>query len=199
MKTAIFKNNARSYCMTALLGIGSGILIVLLSAVTTADCGMPYISTSTFAAWFFACALIALFSETNWLAGVHTALYALCLYLTPCIIDFISDMRDGFGLDAFFSNERTWCLISGLFIAILCYPLAFLLCYGRKQNLFGVLLRFLPAAFMAVDEASCIRIVFTMHRHVLTTVMEGLCLIAFVAVLLLTMLLERKRAKLQFA
>jgi len=190
MKTAIFKNNAQSYLISGLLGVMSGLLVIFLSRFTTEDAVLPYFSLSTFCVWFFACSLIALFSDDNGTAGRHTAVYVLCLFNVPLTIRFIRNVLTNGDFAYYFHKELVIEISLAAIIALICFALAFVLNFGRMHNVLGWILRFMPAVLVAMDEVSCIRIVRTMHCHIATTVMQGACLIGYITVIAATMILE---------
>lgn len=185
MNTVLFRNDARSVLLSALLGVMSGLLVIALSFVTTEDSLLPYFSLSTFSVWFFACSLIALLSDDNGTAGRHTAVYVLCLITVPCIISFFKCVLERDDPIRYLQREVIWYLLIAVIAVVLCYALAFVLNFGRMHNVLGVILRLLPAVFIAIDEESCIRIVLTYHRHIATTVMQGLCLIGYLVILVI--------------
>lgn len=185
MKTVLFRNDARSFLLSALLGVMSGLLVIALSFVTTEDGLLPYFSSSTFCVWFFTCSLIALLSDDNGTAGYHTAVYVMCLITVPCIISLFQCVLQRENPLHYLRRELIWCLLLAVLAAVMCYALAFILNFGRMHNVLGVIIRFLPAVIIALDEASCIRIMLTDHRHIATTVMQGLCLIAYIVILVI--------------
>lgn len=188
MKTVIFKNNAYSYRMTLVMGMLSGCVMVLFYQLTRAD------YTALFPVFLFACTLIALFSERNLTAGLHTAVYVISALSVAVVKELFNQMRSGSGLTSLLSEST----IFGLLICVLI-PQAFLLYgfvmyYGRMQNILGWILRLLPAAVVLQDEISCIRLVMTYHYKVYTSICQGVLLIGYVGFIIAAAVLERKKA-----
>lgn len=185
MKTAIFKrNDARAYYLSCLLGVVSGLMLFLLDQYGWADI------FDTFPAWFFGCALIALYSDDNGTAGIHTAIYALCLLDTPILCNALWHITHG---DSFVVMLKQFplALSVGIVAAVVCYALAFIMNFGRRANIISLILRFLPAVLMAYVVYFNIIRVLTYHAHYLKTMFQGACIIVYVMLIVMTMVFEK--------
>ena len=130
----------------AAFGILAGLAVAFFSRFPSDDLwAFSLFSSNSLGFWIFTCSLIALFGEKNYVAGSHVALYVYLMFYVTGIFKRLAVVIKGYNDMVYFYNGFWQELAYGLIPAAVCFVLAFVLWYGRKDKPVFVVLRFIPA------------------------------------------------------
>ncbi len=155
MKKVIFKNKSLSYLLVSALGVVAGLAVAFFSIFPHDDLwAFALFSSTTLGFWIFTCSLIALFSEKSYVAGINIALYVYFMFYITGIFKRLAVVIRGINTMSYFRNGLWEELAYGAPYAAVCFVLAFLLWYGRKNGLAFTVLRFLPSLCISAEAIS---------------------------------------------
>ena len=183
--TILFHHTFKAYLFTSFLGVLGGLLVAFFSQFPHDDLwGLALFSSMTFGFWMCTCALMALFSSKNYVAGLHVALYVYFMFYITGIFKRLAVVRLGYNTMSYFYNGFWQELAYGIPAAVGCFGLAFVLWYGRKSKPLSVVLRFLPLVFIFTEAAVLIIKVFTVRQGLLMSIIDTACALVYAWILL---------------
>ena len=184
---SIFKDKLNSYLLISICGVLAGFLVVLF-------CELPdnklwsfyYWSASTFGFWMFSTSLIVLFSENRKCAAVNAGIYIfLMFFITTAyksLVIFWKGVTPFQTLGELTLNHITGWFLYSILPAIVCAGLGLVLWSGRKNTVWGRILRILPAIFILIETIVMLYSVFAIHTKLFSALIDLLCLAAYILI-----------------
>ena len=185
MQNEIFRNKWNSYVLISLIGIFAGLLVAFFSLFPSDDLwGLANFSSGTLAFWIWTSSLIALFSSSHYVAGVHVSLYIYFMFYVTGIFKRLAIVNSGYNTDSYF-YEGLWLELKyGLLPALICFFLAFFLWYGRKNNIFCRILRFAPLMVILLEAIGCWWAVINNHQNLFMAIVDSICSVTYPLIIL---------------
>lgn len=185
MEKIVFKNSKKSYFLVSVFGIAAGLLVAFFSLFPAEDLwGLAYFSSQTFAFWICTCSLIALFSEKNYVAGINVALYVFFMFYVTGIFKQLAKFRKEYITKEEFLNAFINKLSYGFVPALICFALAFALWYGRKNNMFSRIIRYLPLALIIIESADLILWFADTKQGLFMVIIEPVCGLVYAIIII---------------
>ncbi len=185
MTKTLFRHNVKSYSLCSALGIASGLLVAFFSRFPADDLwAFALFSSQTFGFWIFTCSLIALFSDRHYSAGIGVALYVYFMFYVTGIFKRLASVNKGYNTMTYFYNGLWQELAYGLLPAAVCFALAFVLWYGRRNKPVFIALRFAPFAAIIVETILNIIHLLSTGQGLFMTVIDALCAFAYLFIVL---------------
>lgn len=187
MKKICFFNKPESYIIVAVSGIIAGLLVAFFSRFPSDDLwAFSLFSSSSLGFWFFTCSLIALFSEKSYVAGINVSIYVFLMFYVTGIFKRLTIVIKGYNQMTYFYQGLWQELAYGLIPAAVCFVLAFVLWFGRKNKPVFVLLRFAPALCILTEAVLDWIVVAQRHRNLFMALVETACAVVYLLIILNT-------------
>lgn len=187
---SVLKDKLKSYFMITFFGILAGFVVILFCELPDNDLwSFYYWSASTFGFWMFSTSLIVLFSENRKCAAINAGIYIFLMFFITTVYKSLSMFQDG--VTPFHSlGELTLNHIAGWLMysapaAILCACFGLLLWSGRKNTVYGKILKALPAIFILIETIMMFYYVFATHTKLFSALSDLICLAVYIVVYLL--------------
>ena len=142
----LFRDKLKSYFFVVALGLLAGLTVVFFIEVP--DNGFwsfYYWSSSTFGFWMFSTSLIVLFSENRKCAAINAGIYIFLMFLITTVHQSFRLYRSGAmqpeSLSKLIPNHIGGWLLYSVPPAFVCAVLGIILWSGRKNTIWGKLLR----------------------------------------------------------
>ena len=184
MKKEIFKNDLKSYLLVLVLGITAGLLVAFFSRFPSDDLwSFALFSSVSLGFWFFSSSLIALFSSKNYVAGINVAIYVYFMFYITGIFKYLTMVNKGYQTMSYFYKGLSENLFYGLIPAIVCFALAFVLWYGRKDKMPYKIIRYLPALMIFIELLNYSFKLFTVRQGLFMLIIDSLCFITYMIII----------------
>ena len=184
MKKEIFKNDSKSYLIVLVLGIIAGLLVAFFSKFPSDDLwSFALFSSVSLGFWFFSSSLIALFSSKNYVAGINVAIYVYFMFYITGIFKYLIVVNKGYQPMSYFYKGLLENLSYGLIPALICFVLAFVLWYGRKDKMPYKIIRYLPALMILIELLVYIFKLFTIRQGLFMLIIDLLCFITYMIII----------------
>ena len=184
MKKEIFKNDSKSYLIVLVLGIIAGLLVAFFSKFPSDDLwSFALFSSVSLGFWFFSSSLIALFSSKNYVAGINVAIYVYFMFYITGIFKYLIVVNKGYQPMSYFYKGLLENLSYGLIPALICFVLAFVLWYGRKDKMPYKIIRYLPALMILIELLVYILKLFTIRQGLFMLIIDLLCFITYMIII----------------
>lgn len=168
----------------AVLGLLAGFSVVFFIEVP--DNGFwsfYYWSSSTFGFWMFSASLIVLFSENRKCAAINAGIYIFLMFLITTVHQSFRLYRSGAmqqeSLSQLLPNHIGGWLLYSVPPAFVCAVLGIILWSGRKNTIWGKLLRTMPAVFLFAETAVLFYTVFVYHTRFFSALSDLVCFLAY--------------------
>lgn len=185
MKKVLFQNKISSYLIVSFLGVAAGLAVAFFSRFPADDLwSFALFSSGSLGFWMFTCSLIALFSEKNYVAGINVGLYVYWMFYVTDIFKGLAIVRKGYNAMPHFYHGLWQGLAYGLIPAAVCFILAFVLWYGRKDKTVFVTLRFAPALCIFAEAVLDWAFVATKGQRLFMALIETVCTIVHLLIIL---------------
>ena len=186
MKNSIvFKHDLRSYLLAAALGVFTGLLVAFFACFPSDGLwGLAFFSSQTFGFWVFTCSLIALFSSKHYAAGGCVALYVYFMFYITGLYKRLAVVLKMQNTWAYFIKGFYGELSYGLLAAALCFALALILWFARKDKPIFVLLRFAPLLVIAAEAIWLWLWVIYQNCFLFMAIVDTLCAAAYLTIIL---------------
>ena len=196
MKKILFQNKISSYLIASFLGVVAGLAVAFFSQFPADDLwSFALFSSGSLGFWMFTCSLIALFSEKNYVAGINVGLYVYWMFYVTGIFKRLTIVQKGYSDISYFYCGFLEELLYGLIPAAVCFILAFVLWYGRKDKTVFVILRFAPALCIFAETVSDWVVVAIRGQNLFMALVETVC--TFVYLLIILKMSDFKKQKIQ--
>ena len=180
MKKTLFKHNIKSYLLCSVLGIVAGLLVAFFSRFPEDDLwAFALFSSQNLGFWICTCSLIALFSEKNYVAGINVGLYVYLMFYVTGIFKRLANVTKGYMSMTYFYHGFWKELAYGVIPAAVCFVLAFVLWYGRKNKAFFIALRFVPFVFIVAEAISNVIHVIQYGQGLFMMIIDTFCAFAY--------------------
>lgn len=180
MEKTVFKYGMRSHLWCWALGVAAGLLVAFFSRFPADDLwAFALFSSQNFGFWLCTCALIALFSDRNTTAGINVALYVYFMFYITGIFKRLSIVTKGYQTMSYFYSGLWQELSYGLLPAAVCFALAFMLWYARRNKPLLIALRFLPVALIVAEAIANIIFVIRRGQGLFMAVVDSFCAFAY--------------------
>lgn len=187
MKKTLFRHNIQSYLKCVALGIVAGLLVAFFSRFPGDDLWtFALFSSQTFGFWICTCSLIALSSEKNYVAGINVGLYVYLMFYVTGIFKRLATVTKGYNSMTYFYHGFWQELAYGLIPAAICFILAFVLWYGRKDKTVFIILRFAPALCIFSEAVSAWLVVATRGQNLFIALVDTVCTVVYLLIILQT-------------
>lgn len=180
----LFRDKLKSYFSMAVLGLLAGFSVVFFIEVP--DNGFwsfYYWSSSTFGFWMFSASLIVLFSENRKCAAINAGIYIFLMFLITTVHQSFRLYRSGAmqqeSLSQLIPNHIGGWLLYSVPPAFVCAVLGIILWSGRKNTIWGKLLRTMPAVFLFAETAVLFYTVFVYHTRFFSALSDLVCFLAY--------------------
>ncbi len=171
--------------IVAVLGILAGLAVAFFSQFSADDLwSFALFSCGSLGFWMFTCSLIALFSEKNYVAGINVGLYVYLMFYITGIFKRLTVVQKGYNDVSYFYHGLWQELTYGLIPAVVCFILAFVLWYGRKDKTVFVILRFAPALCIFAEAVLDWVVVATGDQNLFMALAETVCTIVYLLIIL---------------
>ena len=167
----LFRDKLKSYFSMAVLGLLAGFSVVFFIEVP--DNGFwsfYYWSSSTFGFWMFSTSLIVLFSENRKCAAINAGIYIFLMFFVTTVHQSFRLYRSGAmqqeSLSQLLPNHIGGWLLYSVPPAFVCAMLGIILWSGRKNTIWGKLLRTMPAVFLFAETAVLFYTVFCLSHKI---------------------------------
>ena len=183
MKT-IFFDRLKSYLAILSLGVLAGLIVVLFCEVPDNELwSFNDWSANTYGFWMFSTSLIVLCSEKRKNAAINVGIYIFVMFFITTLYKSFSMYWDGSTpynslVEVFVNSLYGWVLYS-IFPAEVCAALALILWIGRKNTVFGKILRIAPAVFIFLETTLLFFSVFTVHKKLFSAITNLICMILY--------------------
>ena len=185
MKKILFQNKISSYLIASFLGVVAGLAVAFFSQFPADDLwSFAFFSSGSLGFWMFTCSLIALFSEKNYVAGINVGIYVYLMFYVTGIFKRLTIVQKGYNDMSYFYHGLWQELAYGLIPAAVCFILAFVLWYGRKDKIACVILRFAPALCIFAEAVSVWMVVATRGQILFMALVETVCTIVYLLIIL---------------
>ena len=165
----LFRDKLKSYFFVVALGLLAGLTVVFFIEVP--DNGFwsfYYWSSSTFGFWMFSTSLIVLFSENRKCAAINAGIYIFLMFLITTVHQSFRLYRSGAmqpePLSQLIPNHIGGWLLYSFPPAFVCAVLGIILWSGRKNTIWGKLLRTMPAVFFCGNGHSFLQCFCLSHK-----------------------------------
>lgn len=199
MTKTIFKNNFKSYLAVILLGLFAGLLVAFFSGLPADDLwGFSYFSSVALGFWMFSVSTIVLLSEKKLTACLNSGIYVFLMFFVTGVYksvrnymvnSLIFETRAEHLAMYGFTHIGQWILQCALdaFLysfapALVCAALAFVLHFGRKQNVIGKILMILPAVYILAETVIMYVLLFSTGTMLFMALVDTLCLVAYLMI-----------------
>lgn len=180
----LFRDKLKSYFFVVALGLLAGLTVVFFIEVP--DNGFwsfYYWSSSTFGFWMFSTSLIVLFSENRKCAAINAGISHIPdvpYYDRTPIVPTLPQRSDAAGVIIQTDTESYggWLLYS-VPPAFVCAVLGVILWSGRKNTIWGKLLRTMPAVFLFAETAVLFYTVFCLYTRFFSALSDLVCFLAY--------------------
>jgi len=187
MKKTLFRHNIQSYLKCVALGIVAGLLVAFFSRFPGDDLwAFALFSSQNLGFWIFTCSLIALFSKKNYVAGINVGLYVYWMFYVTGIFKRLATVTKGYNSMTYFYHGFWQELTYGLIPATICFILAFVLWYGRKDKTVFIILRFAPALCIFSEAVSAWLVVATRGQNLFMALVDTVCTVVYLLIILQT-------------
>lgn len=182
-----FKNKATDYILISALGIIAGLLVAFFSDFPNDTLwAFSFFSSATIGFWMFTTSAIVLCTEKQYSAAINAALYVYFMFFVTMVFKDIRLYNRGYSgceniLELIMKNWLS-CLLYGLFPAIVCGGLAFILWFVRKNTWYGKILVFIPLIVIFSEMIFMYISVFTAHTKLFTALVDSACVIAYIGI-----------------
>lgn len=181
----VFKNNLRAYLMASALGVFAGLLVAFFACFPGDGLwGLAFFSSQTFGFWVFTCSLIALFSSKHYTAGGCVALYVYFMFYITGLYKRLAVVLKMQNTWAYFFKGFYEEFSYGLLAAALCFALAFILWFARKDKPIFVLLRFAPLLVIAAEAIWLWLWVIYQNCFLFMAIVDTVCAAAYLSIIL---------------
>lgn len=185
----LFRDKLKSYFFVVALGLLAGLTVVFFIEVP--DNGFwsfYYWSSSTFGFWMFSTSLIVLFSENRKCAAINAGIYIFLMFLITTVHQSFRLYRSGAmqpeSLSKLIPNHIGGWLLYSVPPAFVCAVLGIILWSGRKNTIWGKLLRTMPAVFLFAETAVLFYTVFVYHTRFFSALSDLVCFLAYSVIFL---------------
>lgn len=194
MKKICFFNKPKSYIIVAVSGILAGLLVAFFSRFPPNDLwAFALFSSNSLGFWVFSCSLIALFSEKSHVAGINVAVYVFLMFYVTGIFKRLSTVIKGYNNMAYFYQGFWQVLAYGLIPAAVCFALAFVLWFARKEKPVFIMLRFIPAVCIIAEAVWDWMNVAQRGQNLFMALVVTLCAVIYLFIILESSEFGRKR------
>lgn len=180
----LFRDKLKSYFFVVALGLLAGLTVVFFIEVP--DNGFwsfYYWSSSTFGFWMFSTSLIVLFSENRKCAAINAGIYIFLMFLITTVHQSFRLYRSGAmqpePLSQLIPNHIGGWLLYSFPPAFVCAVLGIILWSGRKNTIWGKLLRTMPAVFLFAETGILFYSVFVYHTRFFSALSDLVCFLAY--------------------
>ena len=180
----LFRDKLKSYSFVVALGLLAGLTVVFFIEVP--DNGFwsfYYWSSSTFGFWMFSASLIVLFSENRKCAAINAGIYIFLMFLITTVHQSFRLYRSGAmqpeSLSQLIPNHIGGWLLYSFPPAFVCAVLGIILWSGRKNTIWGKLLRTMPAVFLFAETSILFYSVFVYHTRFFSALSDLVCFLAY--------------------
>ena len=185
VKKILFQNKISSYLIASFLGVVAGLAVAFFSQFPADDLwSFAFFSSGSLGFWMFTCSLIALFSEKNYVAGINVGIYVYLMFYVTGIFKRLTIVQKGYNDMSYFYHGLWQELAYGLIPAAVCFILAFVLWYGRKDKIACVILRFAPALCIFAEAVSVWMVAATRGQILFMALVETVCTIVYLLIIL---------------
>ena len=179
-----FRDKLKSYCFVIALGMLAGLSVVLFIELPDNSLwSFYYWSSSTFGFWMFSTSLLVLFSENRKCAAFNAGIYIFLMFLITTAHQSLQIYQSGVtqfnSLSELAVNHIGGWLLYSIPPALVCALLGIVLWSGRKNSLWGKILRLLPAVFMLIETVILFYWVFTCKTKLFSALSDLACLLAY--------------------
>ena len=180
----LFRDKLKSYFFVVALGLLAGLTVVFFIEVP--DNGFwsfYYWSSSTFGFWMFSTSLIVLFSENRKCAAINAGIYIFLMFLITTVHQSFRLYRSGAmqpeSLSKLIPNHIGGWLLYSVPPAFVCAVLGIIPWSGRKNTIWGKLLRTMPAVFLFAETGILFYSVFVYHTRFFSALSDLVCFLAY--------------------
>ncbi len=185
MEKTLFKHKWNSYFFISFVGIIAGFLVAFFSQFPSDDLwGLSFFSSENIGFWMFTSSLIALFSSKHYTAGINVALYVFFMFYITVIFKQLTLVNEGYNMLEHFCNYWWQDILYGLIPAFVCFFLAFVLWFGRKNKLIFVFLRFAPILFILTEAIINWFEVINRNQGLFMAIVDTACAIGYLLIIL---------------
>ena len=165
----LFRDKLKSYFFVVALGLLAGFSVVFFIEVPdNSFWSFYYWSSSTFGFWMFSTSLIVLFSENRKCAAINAGIYIFLMFLITTVHQSFRLYRSGAmqpeSLSKLIPNHIGGWLLYSVPPAFICAVLGIILWSGRKNTIWGKLLRTMPAVFVCGNGHSFLQCFCLSHK-----------------------------------
>lgn len=183
----LFRDKLKSYVFVAALGLIAGFAVVLFIELPDDSFWSFYDwSSSTFGFWMFSTSLIVLFSESRKCAAINAGIYIFLMFLITTVHQSLRLYRSGAtqlqSLSKLMLNHIGGWLLYSVPPALVCAVLGIILWSGRKNTIWGKLLRAAPAAFLFAEMSILLYSVFARHTRFFPALSDLVCLLTYIII-----------------
>lgn len=185
---ALFRDKLKSYVLVTGLGLLAGLSVVFfIELPDDSFWSFYYWSSSTFGFWMFSTSLIVLFSENRKCAAINAGIYIFLMFLITTVHQSLQLYRSGAtqlqSLSELMLNHIGGWLLYSVPPALVCAALGIVLWSGRKNTIWGKLLRAMPAVFLFAEMSILFYSVFARHTRLFSALSDLGCLLAYIIII----------------
>lgn len=184
---ALFRDKLKSYVLVTALGLLAGLSVVFFVELPDDSFwSFYYWSSSTFGFWMFSTSLIVLFSENRKCAAINAGIYIFLMFLVTTVHQSLQLYRSGAtqfqSLSELMLNHIGGWLLYSVPPALVCAVLGIILWSGRKNTIWGKLLRAMPAVFLFAETVILFYSVFAHHTRFFPALSDLGCFLAYLII-----------------
>lgn len=184
---ALFRDKLKSYVLVTGLGLLAGLSVVFfIELPDDSFWSFYYWSSSTFGFWMFSTSLIVLFSENRKCAAINAGIYIFLMFLITTVHQSLQLYRSGAtqlqSLSELMLNHIGGWLLYSVPPALVCAALGIILWSGRKNTIWGKLLRAMPAVFLLAEMSILFYSVVARHTRFFSALSDLGCLLAYIII-----------------
>ena len=188
---ALFRETLKSYVLVAAFGLLAGLSVVFfIELPDDRFWSFYYWSSSTFGFWMFSTSLIVLFSESRKCAAIHAGIYIFLMFLMTTVHQSLRLYRSGAAqlpsLSGLIRSHIGGWLLYSVPPALVCAILGMILWSGRKNTIWGKLLRTMPAVFLFAEMSVLFYSVFARRTRLFPALSDLGCFLAYITILFRT-------------
>lgn len=185
---ALFRDKLKSYVLVTGLGLLAGLSVVFfIELPDDSFWSFYYWSSSTFGFWMFSTSLIVLFSENRKCAAINAGIYIFLMFLITTVHQSLQLYRSGAtqlqSLSELMLNHIGGWLLYSVPPALVCAALGIVLWSGRKNTIWGKLLRAMPAVFLFAEMSILFYSVVARHTRLFSALSDLGCLLAYIIII----------------
>ncbi len=185
---ALFRDKLKSYVLVTGLGLLAGLSVVFfIELPDDSFWSFYYWSSSTFGFWMFSTSLIVLFSENRKCAAINAGIYIFLMFLITTVHQSLQLYRSGAtqlqSLSELMLNHIGGWLLYSIPPALVCAALGIILWSGRKNTIWGKLLRAMPAVFLFAEMSILFYSVVARRTRLFSALSDLGCLLTYIIII----------------